>query len=259
MLKEIISGATSYFRAIKVIHQRRLWHYFLLPGMVSVLFFLFLSTIVYFTFTPMGNWIASAYPAEWWGKGILEASAGVLFSVILILLGGVLFRYVLIIALGPFLSSLSEKIEYHYNRKRYPKNLKTNVQGIWRGVRVAVSLLFFELLFTLPLYPFLLIPGLNVIITPLIFCISSYYAGRGNMDFTFERRFGVLESIRTGKKHKWLAFGNGLVYMLMISSIIGVFFAPILSAAGLTVELVKRLDGIDKPGGGQMEIDEHLV
>ncbi|MGB1217351.1 MAG: hypothetical protein ACPG5P_05720, partial [Saprospiraceae bacterium] len=77
MFKEILSGVTSYFKAIKVIHQRGLWHYFLLPGGVSILFFLFLSIILYFTFTPMGTWIASAYPAEWWGKGIVEASAGV--------------------------------------------------------------------------------------------------------------------------------------------------------------------------------------
>ena len=87
-----------------------------------------------------------------------------------------------------------------------------------------------------------ILPGAAVVLVPLIFTIQAYYAGRGNMDFILERRFSVRPSLRMSKKYKWLALGNGVVYMLLISTIIGVFFAPILSVVGLTIELVSRLD-----------------
>ncbi len=242
-MKDLFTGVFSYFKAIKIIHRKRLWGYFLIPGLVSVALFLLLGTTIWFTFNGMGDWVSSLWPWER-GKGIIDITGGIIYSLLLVGLSAILFRYIIIIIMGPFLSPLSEKIEHSINGKKYDfSGTRSNAKIMWRGLVMALSLIFFELLFTLPLYLFLLIPGAAFIITPLIFIIQAYYAGRGNMDFIFERRYGVRESLGMGRKNKWLAIGNGLVYLLMMLSIIGVFFAPILSVAGMTVELINKLDG----------------
>ncbi len=242
MLKDLFAGAFSYFKAIKVIHQRRLWGYFLLPGLISVGVMMLLGGIIWFTFGDIGEWIARVWPWEW-GKQAIEITGGVLYSALLLVTVALLLKYIIIIALGPFLSPMSEKIEYSINQRRYPKNtFKDNLKLMARGLSVALMLIFFELLFTIPLYLLLLIPGAAIFVMPVIFVIQAYYAGRGNMDFILERRFNVLPSLRKSRQYKWLAIGNGLIYMFMITSIVGVFFAPILSVAGLTLEMVNRLD-----------------
>ncbi len=241
-MKDLIDGILSYFKAIKIIHRQKLWGYFFIPGIISVLIFLLLGGIIWSTFSGMGDWISNIWPWEF-GKGVVDVTGGILYSLLVVGLIAILFRYIIIICLGPFLSPLSEKIERSINGKQYQlSGVSTNAKIMWRGVRMALLLIMFELAVTLPLYILLIIPGAAVILTPLIFIIQAYYAGRGNMDFIFERRFGVRQSLKMGRKKKWLAIGNGLVYLFMMLSIIGVFFAPILSVAGLTVELVKRLD-----------------
>ncbi len=241
-MKDLFAGFFSYFKAIKIINQRRLWGYFLIPGVISIILFLVLISVIWFTFDGMGDMISSLWPWER-GKAIVDITGGIIYVMLLLGLMAILFRYIIMIALGPFLSPMSEKIEYAMNGKRSnTKGVSSNVKIMWRGIRMALLLMSFELLFTLPLYILLIIPGAAFFITPLIFVIQSYYAGRGNMDFIFERRFGVSESLRTGRNYKWLAIGNGLVYMMMMVSIVGVFFAPILSVAGMTVELVNRMD-----------------
>lgn len=242
MFKELFAGVFSYFKAIKIIHKRKLWSYFLLPGLISVGMMMVIAGIIWFTFDDMGNWISSVWPWER-GKQVIDITGGIVYSLLLVGLFGITLRYIIIMALGPFLSPMSEKIEYSINQRRYEVNgLKDNAKLMGRGVSVALSLMFFELLFTIPLYILMLIPGTAVVLVPLVFVIQAYYAGRGNMDFILERRFNVMPSLRVSKKYKWLAIGNGIIYMLLITSIIGVFFAPILSVAGLTAELVKRLD-----------------
>lgn len=242
MFKDFFAGVFSYGKAIKVIHQRKLWSYFLLPGIISVAMMLVIVAIIWFTFNDMGDLVSRLWPWER-GKEIIDVTGGIIYSLLVVGLFAITLKYTIIIALGPFLSPLSEKVEYSVNQRRYQVHgLSDNLKLIGRGLTVAVSLIFFELLFTIPLYILMLIPGAAVVLAPLIFVIQSYYAGRGNMDFILERRFGVAPSLRTSRKYKWLAIGNGIVYMLLISSIIGVFFAPILSVAGLTVELVNRLD-----------------
>lgn len=242
MFKDFFAGVFSYGKAIKVIHQRKLWSYFLLPGIISVLMMLVIVAIIWFTFNDMGDLISRLWPWER-GKEIVDITGGIIYTLLVVGLFAITLKYTIIIALGPFLSPLSEKVEYSVNQRRYNVHgLSDNAKLMGRGLMVALSLIFFELLFTIPLYILMLIPGAAVILTPIIFIIQSYYAGRGNMDFILERRFNVRPSLRISRKYKWLAIGNGVVYMLLISSIIGVFFAPILSVAGLTLELVKRLD-----------------
>ncbi len=246
MLRDFFDGVFSYFRAIKIIHQRKLWKYFLLPGLISFGLFIILGSFLYFTFDNIGAWIEGLWPWET-GKGASGIAAGILYAILSVGLFAIAYKYILVIALGPFLSPVSEKVEYSINQKRYNiAGLSTNAKLIWRGVQISVVLLFMELLLTVFLYICMLIPVVNVVVPVLIFLVSSYYAGRGNMDFTFERRFNVRNSLKKGRQYKWLALGNGIVYMLMLSSIIGVFFAPILSVVGLTREIVMRLDAEDQ-------------
>lgn len=243
MIKDIFQGVLAYIKAIQIIHKRRLWGYFLAPGLISLLFMVIIIAVIYFSFDRTGDWVASYW--RWsWGKNVVDVTSGVLTA--LLLAGTYVFtlRYVIIIFLGNFLSPLSEKVEYAINGKKYPApTLQENIRIFFRGIRLSLALIALELAIVIPLYLCLLIPGAAIVVSPLIFIVQSYYAGIGNMDFVLERRCKkVRHSLKVAKKHKWLALGNGLVYMFLIASFVGVFFAPILSTVGITLELVKRLD-----------------
>ncbi len=213
-----------------------------MPGILSVFFAFAILGVVILSFNSIGEFIGRLWPWET-GQHVVDIVGGVLYTIVILGLAVVLYRYILIILLGPFLSPISEKIEAHLTGKTYNiTGFKSNMNMMWRGVRISLRLVAAELFFTLLCYLLLLIPPVAFLVPILVFLVQSYYAGLGNMDFTFERRYTVRESVKKGKQFRWLALGNGIVYIAMMISIVGLFFAPILSVVASTTELVKRLE-----------------
>ena len=95
------------------------------------------------------------------------------------------------------------------------------------------SLCFFLLLGLIPLVGFL---------SPVfLFTTQAFYAGFGNLDYTLERHFSVVESSRFVRKYRFLAIGNGAVFMLLLMTGIGFLIAPPLATVAATFESVERL------------------
>ena len=85
----------------------------------------------------------------------------------------------------------------------------------------------------------------GIVFTLGLFLVQAYYAGFGNMDYSLERHHSISGSIRFIRRNRWLAMGNGTVFMLLLMTGIGFLFAPPLSTIAGTIEVVKRLDGIE--------------
>ena len=99
-----------------------------------------------------------------------------------------------------------------------------------------------ELLLTIPILLLGLLPVIGLLSTVLLFLVQAYYAGFGNMDYTLERHFNYKDSLNFVRKHRGVAVGNGIVFMLfLLIPIIGVIFVLPLSVTAASVKTVDLL------------------
>jgi CysZ protein len=114
---------------------------------------------------------------------------------------------------------------------------------LWRGIRINLRNLGWELVITIPLLILGLIPVVNFVTTPLAFLVQAYYAGFGNMDYTLERHYKYRESVNFVKKNRGLAIGNGIVFMgCLLIPVIGIIIVLPLSATAASVVTLERLE-----------------
>jgi CysZ protein len=86
------------------------------------------------------------------------------------------------------------------------------------------------------------IPLVNIISSILLFFVQAYYAGFGNIDYTLERHFKYKDSIHFVRKHRGMAIGNGIVFILfLLIPIVGVILVLPLSVTAATTQTVKQL------------------
>ncbi|MEL6942331.1 MAG: EI24 domain-containing protein [Bacteroidota bacterium] len=243
MLQGFVRGVLSYGKAIQLIRKFRLWFYVLVPGAISLILGIFIALFVWNYAGDIGDWITSWY--SWKGEGIVEKIGSAISGITIVFLTFLLFKYIIIVAVSPFMSLLSEKVEQRLNSQAssVPFKLDKFFKDIIRGLSLALRNIFWELLFTLLL---LLASFIFPVIAPftaiLIFLIQSYYAGFGNMDFTMERHFSFRGSIRFVRRNRGLAIGNGAVFLWLLLTGVGFLFAPTLATIAATVEVVKRLE-----------------
>lgn len=242
MFKDFANGVSAYGKALQHISKYRMWGYFLLPGLLSIL----IGAIIFTTAYGLSDNIGIVVEEYWkWemGKGFAVGVAQLFGGILIAAFGLLIFRQIVMVLLAPFMSALSEKVESQLTGKptNRPLTLRQISKDLARGLRIAVRNLTRELLTILFLFLLGLIPLFTPFTPILIFIVQSYYIGFGNIDYCLERHFGYKESVRFVRKNRSLAIGNGAVFMLMLFTFIGFFFALPLGTVAATIETVKRL------------------
>jgi CysZ protein len=244
-MQSFLKGATSYLKGLQLIAKHNLWFYFWIPVLLSLILGVLVLQAAWGISDDLGGWLISFYPFEW-GKTTFEKIATVTGGVSLVVFTLLTFRYIIMAVAAPFMSLLSEKLE----QKMYPELPKTNFSlpkmfsDLIRGVRIALRNIAREIVITL----FLLILGIILpIISPLvpimIILVQAYYAGFGNFDYTLERRMGVRDSVRFVKANRTLAIGNGIVFVVLLMTVVGFLFALPLGTAAGVVATMDKLEG----------------
>ncbi len=245
MLREIISSIVSILRGFGLIPRLGLFRYFVLPGLISVGVLMGLFWGLWKVSRPLSekiiSWLPFASDISWAGDASTWIS-----RVLFILLGLVVFKYILLIVVAPFMSTLSEQVERHLTGQEVKKAPLIDVRRwaaeMWRGVRLAVRNLLRELFFVFLLTMVSWMGPVAFITAILIFLVQAYYAGFGNIDYLLERHLNVKESVQFVRQHKGLAIGNGIVFILLVSTLIGAFFAPAVCTIGATLSGWPHLD-----------------
>lgn len=243
MIFSFLQGVSSYFRAFRFISQHRLWSYILAPILISLVVGVIILSTTWAYSDDLGRWIMEKYPWER-GKSFLESASGFLGGLIFVVFGLLVFRHVVMALSAPVMSPLSEKIEEIMVGKsgNVSFSISKAVEDLIRGIRISLRNLVRELLLTLLLFLFGLIPLFSIFSGAGIFILQSYYAGFGNIDFTLERHCGVKDSVRFVRRNAGLAIGNGLVFMLLLLTGLGFVLALPLGTVAATLETVKRLE-----------------
>lgn len=237
-MNDFIYGATSYFTGFRLIARYRLWFYFLIPILLSIILGYSIYEIACGLSDDIGGWLVSFYPFEW-GKENLEKLANTVGGIGLVAFSLLVFRYIIMAISAPFMSLLSEQLE----QKMYPDRPKTRfsiakmLSDLVRGGRIALRNVFREILLTLLLLLMgIIIPVISPIIPFLIIFLQAYYAGFANFDYTLERRMNVRQSVRYIRQNRMIVMGNGIVFVLSLMTVIGFLFVlPLGTAAGCVV------------------------
>ena len=78
MLNDMITGLSSWGKALRLVASHGLWGYIFFPGMLSILVAMLLLLGGWELAAKIGPWIQGLYPAQWWGHDIVDNAAGIL-------------------------------------------------------------------------------------------------------------------------------------------------------------------------------------
>ncbi len=245
MLKDVFIGVKAYAGAFELITKLKLWKYFIIPMLISLITAIVIGVSAYGFSDNIGQLISKIWVWEW-GKETFTTISEIFGGLIIIVLGLVLYKHIIMALSAPFMSPVSEKIEAYLldeNSNLVHQHRNTSFQSqLWRGIRINIRNLFMELWLTVVILIISLIPIIGWFTSLLLFFIQAYYAGFGNMDYTLERHFKYKESLSFVRKHRGIAIGNGIVFMLfLLIPIIGVILVLPLSVTAASTETVKLL------------------
>ncbi|MBX2817047.1 MAG: EI24 domain-containing protein [Saprospiraceae bacterium] len=242
MIRDFLYGLSAYGKALTLSSQHRLWSYWLFPALLGMLIAATLLFVTWQGGAVIGGQLVDWYPFER-GAEFVSGAAPWIARIISLILGVTIFKYVLLIIVSPFMSLLSERLESILDGGEVTSKFSFGraISEMWRGIRLAVRNLWRELIFVIFLTLLSFVGPLAVLTAPLIFLIQSYYAGFGNMDFTMERRYSLRSAVHLMRSHRGSAMANGLVFLLLIASLIGILVAPTWSTIAGMLE-VRRLE-----------------
>ncbi|EHQ08666.1 EI24 domain-containing protein [Leptonema illini] len=229
-LQRVVRAFLSVFRSLKIVREERLWSYFVLPGLLSLVLGTALAVGVFYAALALLEWLIVLIPGT-------MADAALPFLWIIALVQAVFFyfisyRLVTALVVLPFLSPLQDRLEQLQFGQRKETALSADIGNALLGslralLQIAGMLLL--MLVTLPLGPFQFIP---------LALYDGYFIGRGVFDMLLERdypksaaRMQTLKALRPES----LGLGLGSLVLLLIP------VAGILTAAGFGLIAAFRL------------------
>lgn len=247
MFSGLLEGASAYFSAFKIIRDYSLWKYVIISGLISAIFGFVIFYSIWQSADYVGDWLGSFYSWDF-GKSVFDKVVDYFAGGVMIVLALLLYKYVIMVIVSPFMSMMSEAIEKKENHDYTSPafTLSKFISDLLRGLRIALGNLIKELSLTIAIFLVGLFPLFTIATPVLLFLVQSYYAGFGNIDYYLERHASVRESKRFVSHNKGLAIGNGAVFMLLLLiPVIGLFLAPALGTVAATTQAMKRHEYFD--------------
>ena len=242
MISEILSGIKAYFGALELLSKLKLWKFFLIPMVISLVLAIIIGGSAYGVSDNIGGYLASFWPWEF-GKEAFESVTSVFGGLLVIASGLLIFKHLILALSAPFMGTISESIEMHLTGSKSVKPRASFVKLLIRGLRIAIRNLFRELLLSIPILLLGLIPIIGIFSTVLLFLMQAYFAGFGNMDYTLERHFDYKESVAFVKRNRGVAIGNGIIFMLfLLIPVIGVILVLPFSVTAASSETIQRIN-----------------
>jgi len=241
MFKHVYNGIKAYTSAFELISKLKLWRYFFIPIAISVITAAVIGVSAYIFSDNIVDFLSSIVP--WnidneWVTGILRF----VFAIFIIGISLILYKHIIMALSAPFMSPVSEKIEIHLLNKNHIHRNTSFHQQLWRGIRINIRNLFMELWLTVVILLVSLIPLIGWFTSILLFVIQAYYAGFGNMDYTLERHFNYKKSVSFVRRHRGIAIGNEIVFMLfLLIPVVGIILVLPLSVTAASIITLKVL------------------
>ncbi len=242
MVGKFIKGFFKVLSSFGSISHYRLWFYLLLTGGLGLIIG---GAIFYFAYDlsdNIGALLVSYYPFNW-GEKYVVSIANFFGGSMVILVGVIMYKYIIMAITSPIMSFVSEKVEFKLTGSKSDGfSFSRMVKELIRGIRIAIQNFYKEILFIIAIFFIgLILPFLAPFLAVLAFLIQSYFAGYSSLDYFMERRFNVGISNLTVRQHKWGVMGIGAAFVLIILvPVIGWIFGPILATIAATEYAVEE-------------------
>ena len=241
MLKGVYEGSTAYFKVYEVISRLKLWKFFAIPMLISFIVFLMILFISFSFSDAIGNYISSFWTWDF-GRDTINSLSRIFGGLLITVIGFISFKHITMALSAPFMGPISKIIEDDFNGVVSQTNTSTPSGLLLRGIRISLRNLLRELVLSIPILLFGLIPIIGFFSVILLFLMQAYFAGFGNMDYTLERHFSYQKSIFYVKNNRGLAIGNGIVFMLfLLIPFVGVILVHPFSVTAATIVTVKSM------------------
>ena len=242
MIKAVFKGCVAYFEAYEIISRLKLWKFFAIPMLISLVVFLLIVFVSYAFSDAIGTYIASFWTWDF-GKETFNTISRVFSGLLIVLIGFISFKHIIMALSAPFMGPISKKIEDDFRGVVSQVKTTSSSDLLRRGIKISSRNLFRELLLSIPILLLGFIPVIGLFSAILLFLMQAYFAGFGNMDYTLERYFSYQKSILFVKKNRGVAIGNGLVFMLfLLIPFIGVILVLPFSVTAATIATVKLMN-----------------
>jgi len=242
MIKAVFKGCVAYFEAYEIISRLKLWKFFAIPMLISLVVFLLIVFVSYAFSDAIGTYIASFWTWDF-GKETFNTISRVFSGLLIVLIGFITFKHIVMALSAPFMGPISKKIEDDFRGVVSQVKTTSSSDLLRRGIKISSRNLFRELLLSIPILLLGFIPVIGLFSAILLFLMQAYFAGFGNMDYTLERYFSYQKSILFVKKNRGVAIGNGLVFMLfLLIPFIGVILVLPFSVTAATIATVKLMN-----------------
>ena len=214
-----------------------MWALLVLTGVIGFIIGTVAFYIAYRTGAYMADMMSDLYPFAF-GK----RAASTFFHLIPItyLIAVMLVKYVLYIAVSPFMSSLSKKIEELHLKEDYVPREKRSLSLIKRTGLIALRSLYKEILWTI----LFSLAGILVPVAGVIGLIitQSYYIGSAHLDYTLARKMSYSDMRKWIGTNRGLALGNGAMYFtILLIPFLGLLIAPVITTAAGTLSVVDTM------------------
>lgn len=203
-------GMVAYRDAIRFIHQKRWYWYFLIPAGLMLLIYKMGDALRTHSVTPNFDTM----------NGIVWYSIQLMIEISIALLLMKFAKYLVVIILSPLLSFLSQKCEKELTGKVYPFKMNLLVDDVKRGIRIAVRNMMWEYFFFIIIFIVSKFGWEDPKDSPvfyLTFVIGFFYYGFSFIDYVNERRrLDMDQSIVFVRGHRGLAVAIGAIYSVLI-------------------------------------------
>ena len=242
ILKGIYKGCTAYFEVYEIISRLKLWKFFAIPMLISLLVFSMILLVSFSFSNAIGSYLASFWIWDF-GQETIQTISRIFGGLFIVIIGFISFKHIIMALSAPFMGPISKIIEDDFNGVVSQNSTSTSKGLLLRGIRISLRNLFREFVLTIPILLFGLIPVIGLFSALLLFLSQAYFAGFGNMDYTLERHFSYKKSILFVKNNRGLAIGNGIVFMLfLLIPFVGVILVHPFSVTAATIVTVKSME-----------------
>ncbi len=239
MFRDVWTGLRAYGAALKLLRGNGFWQYILIPGLISLGFFVLIFGTAWVLSDNIGGVITSILPEAIRTSQPVSILATLIGAIIIIVPAFIIYKNLVMILVTPWMTKLSNKIENHITNTEYIDE-RPLASSVGRAVRLNIRLIIRQVAIIGILFVAGFIPVFDFIVPVLIFIVQAYYAGYGNLDYFMDRHYSVGDSISFVHRNRGIALGNGIGFtLLFMIPVLGIFLAPALSVAAAT------LSGID--------------
>lgn len=229
-MKNLIVGIKDYWQAHRLLMRKGLWTAFLVPGILSLLYFPLSIIIAVLTMTGVAEYIHDNWLPAFLQGAITMWILAIFMWFAAIYVGFLLFRNVIMILYSPVLSYLSETAEDRelgHDKKGF--DAREALHSAARGTSMSLLTLLIALAALLFGWTLALIPFIGGLIAIAWMAATQFYlAGVGFCDPALERRqFTIRKTFAHAWKHRGRTLGHGLGFaLLLFIPVAGWFLAP---------------------------------